>query len=214
MGHRILRYLTCFLVAASTTNAFAGIRTSIVGAATSTTMNASNVPSTATVSGVTITNLTVSGKSKIGYGAGVLFDASLASVMSVEFGLLFVNRKSESTSSFSVLGVPQTDTSTDSLNYIELPVILRAWLTPMFSLGAGGYYAQGIGSKFSGSGVTKNDYGAIGSAQLRLPMGGSAFLLDGRYNYGFKNVNASSVALDLKYREIELLVGVTFGGGK
>ncbi len=217
MQSRILQGLTALIFVLSATNSFAsGLRYSIVGAGTLSKTDASNVPTTATVSGQTLSNISISAKSKLGVGGGLLIDSSFSPKMSGEFGVLYITRKSDTTVNATILAVPTTTVTNNSLNYIQIPAVLRFWMGSMFSLGAGGYYAQGMGSKFSSSGVTKSDYGAIGSVQFKLPMGNSAsFLVDGRYNYGLKNVNNSSFStMDLKYRDIQILAGVTFGAGK
>lgn len=149
--------------------------------------------------------------SKFGLGGGALLDFGVGSWKSFEIGALYVNRETNDTT----LGV------TTSAHAIEVPVLLRWWLHPMFSIAAGGYYAQGIGNvttsgnetssqSYSDAGYKTNDLGLTGSVAFRLPITTSMrFLVDGRYNYGLTNVSSDSDTT-IKNRDVQLLLGLQF----
>lgn len=208
----------------------APIGVAIVGAAQSSDVSISNQPTTATVSGVPITNIATTTKPKLGFGGGLLFDTMMASRLGLELGVLYGARKTESITSYTALGV---NTSTDSISearFVQLPLLARLWLHPMLSVGAGGYYAQGVGQvsnknqstgattkeSFQDAGLKKTDYGILGSVQLRLRLSMAAtLLLDGRYTQGLANVSATSDGTVKKFHEVQGLVGFAFGmGGK
>jgi hypothetical protein len=150
--------------------------------------------------------------SKIGYGGGILFDHGLAPWTSLEIGALYVGRKADDTTTGIVA----------SSHAIQVPVLIRWWMVPMFSIAGGGYYARGIGNidntdgsgasstvSYADDGYKMNDYGLTGSVALRLPLSTSMRLyVDGRYNYGLANI--SSVSDTVKNRDIQVLVGFQF----
>jgi hypothetical protein len=154
--------------------------------------------------------------SKLGLGGGFLYDMGVASWTSLEIGGLYINRQVDDTT----LG---TITSTHA---IQVPVLLRWWLHPMFSIAGGAYYARGIGnvsnedssgnvqstSSFAASGLLANDFGLTGSVALRLPITMSMrLLIDGRYNYGLSNVSTNSSGSEtIKNRDEQILIGFQF----
>ncbi len=187
---------------------------SIVGAGDLSTLNVSNAPTSMTVNGVSVTNVSSSNKSKMGLGGGVLFDSMFSSAAGLEFGGLYITRKIETTTSFTALGVNSSTTSTDNTHFLQIPVLLRVYLNQALSIGAGGYIAEGLSGVDSD--LKKSDYGLVASLGIHVPLGSSsAFLIDGRYNYGLKNVDNSSYGMTQKYRDVQFLAGLTFGfGGK
>lgn len=187
----------------------------IVGVGDLASTDVSGSPAAMVVNGVTISNLSVTTKAKLGMGAGALMNAHFSPRLGAEIGALYVTRKFDSTASFTALGAPSSTVTANTLHYVEIPVALRFWLSPRFSIGVGGYYASGLGSSdFTAASTKKSDYGALGSAQLRLPLGGStALLLDGRYEYGLANVDTSGYG-NQKYRTVQGMAGLCFGMGK
>ena len=187
----------------------------IVGVGSLASTDVSGSPASMVVNGVTISNLSVTTKAKLGMGAGALMNAHFSPHLGAEVGALYVTRKFDSTASFTVSGVPTSTVTTNTLHYVEIPFALRFWLSPHFSIGAGGYYASGLGSRdFTNAGMKKSDYGALGSAQIRLPLGSTmGLLVDGRYEYGLANVDTSGFG-NQKYRTLQVMAGVCFGMGK
>jgi hypothetical protein len=187
---------------------------SLVGLMDSSSLNVSNTPSTLVVNGATVSGISTSSSAKIGPGGGILFDSKLVPEFGFEFGALYITRKVEQTTSFTFSGISSSQSSTTTSHYLEIPLLLRIWLSPYVSIGAGGYYAKGLGS--IDPSIKSSDYGAVGSLGLHLPLGSSSSLLiDGRYNLGLKNVDNSGMGQTMKYRDLQIIAGLTFGfGGK
>lgn len=185
--------------------AFAVPRLSVVGA-----VNSSKVD--VDVGGVSATGLS----SKTGFGGGALLEFSAAPMLGIELGALYVLKKYGDS-----VGTELT------YPYFQVPLVFRLHLGRYVSVGAGGYYAMGVGdvkSKLSGStvelsssydaaGFKKSDYGVTGSFALHLPLGMmTSLLIDGRYNYGLANVLKTAPAnTNYKWREMQGLIGLTFG---
>jgi hypothetical protein len=185
------------------------VSVSLVGVGDHSSLDISNVPSTATLSGVSLTNISASSNAKWGFGGGALLDAMFDPAVGLEFGALYITRKIETTTTFTALGVNASSGGTTAAHYVQIPILLRLAFSPYFSIGAGGYFAEGTGSL---SGSAKSDYGLIGSVGIHLPLGGSvAFLVDGRYNLGLKNVDNSGLGETQKFRDVQVLAGLTFG---
>jgi hypothetical protein len=143
---------------------------------------------------------------KVGFGGGVLLDFRLMERTMFEIGGLYVNRKPNDTT----LGVVTT------LPAIQVPVLLRWYLNPMFSIGVGGYYADGQGNNYAASNLKTSDYGLVGSVGLRFPMTMTTrFLVDVRYDYGLTNVytDPNSTGDTYKNRDLQALVGFQFALG-
>ena len=148
----------------------------------------------------------------MGAGAGVLMDLSLGSALSFDIGALYIQRKITNTDAF----FPGL-TVNAALKGIEVPIGLRYWFANVFSVGAGAYYihysSATVSATFKGASasVSENvsgaDDGLYASAQFRLPLGDRfGFLLDGRYDLGFKR---SSGDLTIKLNDLQGLVGLS-----
>jgi hypothetical protein len=155
---------------------------------------------------------------KVGLGGGALIDFGIAPWTSFEVGALYVNREA----------VDTTLSENVSKHAIQVPVLIRWWLEPMFSIAVGGYFAHGIGdvtttNSISGGEVSSgsyadnnyksNDYGLTGSVAIRLPITQSMrFLVDARYNYGLTNYynDPLNSGVTIKNRDIQALVGFQF----
>ena len=83
-----------------------------------------------------------------------------------------------------------------NVNWIEVPVVFRFRLLPLFSVGVGGFYDFAVTS-----GAGSND-GIVTSARLRLP--GSPIYIDGRFNIGLTQFNGSGM------NDFQLMLGVMF----
>jgi hypothetical protein len=186
-----------------------GFTTSIVGVGDYSKIGASNAPTSGTYSGINVTNISTSYSAKLGLGGGLLFTNMLSPRLGFELGGLYITRKTDVTTSFTALGLSQGSTSTTTTRYIQIPILMRVRLTRGISVGGGGYFAEGVGSVDPT--IKKTDYGLVGSLALHFPIGHTtAFLIDGRYNLGLKNVDNSGSGADLKYRDYQLLVGFAF----
>ncbi len=151
---------------------------------------------------------------KLGYGGGALVEFRLGAKAGLEVGALYLQRKMDNT----VSGTATTITFTA----IEAPVILRFWLNPMISLGAGGYYAQGYDKIKDSTGgaatypdysLLLGDYGVVGVLGFNFKLGNSvALLIDGRYTLGLADTSSITGAA-FKYTDMQGLVGLRFGMG-
>ena len=141
-------------------------------------------------------------------GLGALVELPLMPAIGIEAGFLRTGRKFE----YEALG-RKAETS---YRMWEVPLLLRATLGGVLSIGAGGYYASyagtpvvkdGNGNAFTHGG---SDFGLATSLALYVPVAPLvSVLLDGRYNMGAKN-NAGDSG-DVKYRDSQLLVGLQLG---
>lgn len=186
-----------------------GFTTSIVGVGDFSKISASNAPTSGTYGGVPVSNISTSYSGKLGLGGGLLFTNMLSPRMGFELGGLYITRKTDVTTTYTVLGLSQGSTSTTTTHYLQIPLLMRVRLTRGISVGAGGYFAEGVGSVDPS--IKKSDYGLVGSLGLHFPIDHStAFLIDGRYNAGLANIDNTGSGADLKYRDFQVLVGFAF----
>jgi hypothetical protein len=156
----------------------------------------------------------------VGFGGGAILDFHLMERTQFEVSGLYINRKTDDTTTGVIT----------SSNAIQVPVLLRFYLHPMFSIGVGGYWAHGIGTvktEDSGGDVTStgsyasqslktNDDGLVASVAVRFPITQTMRLLvDARYNYGLSNVYTDPLGTGgtSKNRDIQALVGLQFALG-
>ncbi len=146
---------------------------------------------------------------KVGIGGGLLLELPFG----LEIGALYHPRQ---------LG---TGSENLSARYLMVPVQMRAYPIPYFTLGLGGYYAQGIGNiqnefastktseTFAQMEFKKSDFGLLGTVGFDLPMGALiSLIIEGRYAYGLTGLGkSSSVYRDSKWRDVHGLVGFRFG---
>lgn len=103
-------------------------------------------------------------------------------------------------------------------SYLQVPIVYRLWLGKMFTIGAGAYYAQGMGSvtanggteTFSAAGYTSNDIGLTGAAGFNIPLSSFNLLVEGRYDLGVYNVSAIQ-GVTATFNDFQLLVGIRLG---
>ena len=142
-----------------------------------------------------------SGSSGIGGGIGVEFPVSSSS--GLELGLNWIQRRNDFTS-----------------RWIQLPLLYRFWIGRYVSVGAGGYYARGVGSitqsngtsaDFQTVGLGKGDAGLTGLIGGNIPFSKYSLLIEGRYNVGAYDVSTVQ-GVTATYSDIQLLFGVRFGG--
>ena len=201
-------------------SAFAGPRVSLVGVGHYGTLKATNLVDASA-------NL-IEGKAKLGMGGGLLFEFPLGRTVGLELGGLYYQKK------FDVKGADAAGVSTLDVtfkyNTIQVPLLLKFWLSRGVVLGLGGYAASGTGkvkttdnltgeaaeSTFAEAGQYNLDYGLLGNVAFAIPLSGKASLLiDGRYMLGMANQyirDPGEVTGTLKTTDIQGLVGLRFGG--
>lgn len=153
------------------------------------------------------------------FGGGALLEFGLVPSVGIEFGGLYLPRKFNK-------AYPTGITEGTTLTMYQFPVVLKAYLADVLSLGIGGYYSKykndiryetkTLGGTVSSRGTltaanhTENDYGLVTSLGIYIPFGTMArFMVDGRYNIGVKD--NSTTTSELKYNEMQVLVGLQFG---
>jgi hypothetical protein len=103
---------------------------------------------------------------------------------------------------------------------IEIPLVLRFDLLPLVAVGAGGYFALGMGdatittgalsvsSTYESLGVGKTDYGLLGTVSVALPLlPFLKVLVDVRYLYGLANM-ATASGSSFSMRDWQFMGGV------
>ena len=172
------------------------------------------------VSGVSVTSAS---QADSGLGFGALAGISVAPFIEFETGGLYVSRKYKSV--LTTLGTPTTNSY--SQHALEIPLLLRVNLIPFVSVGAGAYYAIGMGDvsdnngtktttgSYSSFGLKSNDLGLQVSAAVHFPiMIATSLILDARYSYGLTDVNnnpsQTTPAITIKYCAIDVLLGLQF----
>ncbi|MEK6580469.1 MAG: outer membrane beta-barrel protein, partial [Bdellovibrionota bacterium] len=108
--------------------------------------------------------------------------------------------------------------------YLQIPVIFKATMIPMVTLGAGLYYAKSLSDKLTQttSGVdTEISFGSLNWNQSDfgwlLEAGGSfplapllSFKVDLRYYMGFSSISTDTTRSD-KWNGLDVLAGLSFG---
>ena len=194
---------------------------SVVGA-----FNDSN-PSTGAISGFS-GGATGAGASATGFGGGALFGFGGAGPIGFELGALYLPRNGTEAGSDGNNG---TYTATIKSTVLEIPALLRFHLGHMFSVGAGAYYALGMGTTTmtmtdagqSGTAAasTGSDFGLLASAAVTIPLAPTlGIVIDGRYTMGLKAANyplstlggilagGNPPTMSAKYSDIQVLAGV------
>jgi|GEM_PF-2900414 len=149
--------------------------------------------------------------SNTAFGVGGLLGFTANWLLTFETGLLYMPRK-----------FAQPSFSDVTLTTLQFPLILRFQFVPFFSVGVGGYFAQGIGNvsttatgsststdvDYATFNLSKSDIGLIGSAALYLPVLPTMSLLaDFRYLLGLKNISLASTTT-IRLREFQILFGL------
>lgn len=161
----------------------------------------------------------VSNSSKMSYffGANIAYTL-IPDTFDIEGGLEYWKRKYESTVSTTVLE--------DSLTYLALPVLGRYWITDFLVVGAGLYYALGIGNVdrtltiggiSTSSSLTmdqanylNSDFGFVFDLKTRFAIDENWRLLTGgRFVMGLSDVD-SFTASTSKFKDIRVLLGVSY----
>lgn len=155
------------------------------------------------------------------FGGGALLEVGLVPFVGLEFGALYLPRKYSYT---TVIPIDTDITVTQKMT--QFPVLLRAYLGELLSIGVGGYYAKYTGnikvdyrvgpytssytSAYGTQNMTTEDYGFVGSLAFYIPFTPlTRFLLDARYTVSAKDNNPSGA--ELKFNDIQGLVGLQIG---
>ena len=119
------------------------------------------------------------------------------------------------------------DSLEERLDYIQVPVLLKLSVIPagpirpfIYAGGYGAYLLKAndvtlIDGVTDESDVTENyqryDYGVVGGAGLAFKLPGISISIEGRYNYGLKNIlTAAGPGESVKNRSMMALVGIGF----
>jgi hypothetical protein len=153
---------------------------------------------------------------KTALGGGGMLELGIIPGVGLEIGAIFVPRQYEITSNGSSYTTKQ--------NLLQVPVMLRANLMNVVSLGVGGYVGRYMGTpeytvntgaapsqiSYGPGGLTRTDYGTIASLAFYSSLTPLArFVLDARYVISAKNSDSS--ANGRKFRDVQLLVGLQMG---
>ncbi len=162
-------------------------------------------------------NYTAGTVSNLGFGALLAFD-SFPTIKS-ELGILSVKRGLGLTSSTG-------GSSTSTYNYLMVPYMFRFEPISLISVGAGAYYAYGLGNytvastipglassdaTYEAGGYSRSDFGLIAGISLKFPILPLFSLrLDADYALGLSNLYNSSAG-SAYFRDILLMAGLNFG---
>jgi hypothetical protein len=131
----------------------------------------------------------------LGFQAGLELGFRLSSGLQLDVGGFYFHSKTKT----ELGGVEGATVTADQA---ITPLQLRITPSRAISFGGGGYYG------FHLSTGNENDYGWLASARISMPAGKIAFVLDGRYFGGLKEIAGE------KSKFWTAMFGVTFGGGK
>jgi hypothetical protein len=159
---------------------------------------------------------------KNSYGGGALLEFGLGPIFGFEIGALSLPRKYE----FANINAGITSSVVATQKMLQVPVLFRAYLGKVLSLGFGGYYAKYNGSyafetttlgvkttgssTYAAAGLSDSDYGFVSSIALYIPMAPMfRIILDGRYTVGVKD--NSTTTTEMKFNDIQALAGFQLG---
>ena len=197
----------------------ASIRLSLVGALN---FSAPALQSSTQTQGGATANITGTSAS-IAAGVGVLGDYSLLPNLELELGFLYMPRQYmiDTTVSGSAPVTGQLVTYFFEKK-AQIPLLVRFWPLSFLSVGAGGYFEQGIGDiaitpalssttdyeSYEFEGINRSDFGLIGSVQSKVMLGaGLNWIADLRYVFGLTNVDTSGTP-SYYYRDVQFLTGI------
>ncbi len=212
MSKGVLRYMNnkinkIFLLSALLTvlavpSAYAGVKFSVFGVGTDSNLKDGTLSATQTDTAV------------LSYGGGAQLEFPLGPRLGLEIGGVYLPR----TFKFADSSIPLSFNIT--LNYVQIPVQFRIWLSRIMNIGLGGYYAVGTGTSvggvsgnFSDFNYKTSDYGVLGSVGFNFPLGSSVGLLvEGRYALGLADIQSTpNPAGTTKWSDIQGIVGLRFG---
>lgn len=160
---------------------------------------------------------------KNAFGGGAMLEFGLGPVFGFELGALSVPRKYEYASSTGA----SMATVVATQKMLQVPVLFRAYLGSLLSLGVGGYYSKFNGNyetetttlgvrintsrTYASAGYTDSDYGFVSSLGIYMPLAPLFRLyFDGRYTVGIKD-NSVDPNTEFKFNDIQALAGFQIG---
>jgi hypothetical protein len=140
------------------------------------------------------------------------------------FDTTFMYLQRTSTANQAIAPGVDADTSLTA-KFFQIAPVARFWFNDYLSIGAGGYYAYGLGTidaqlssnafpggtinqnlSYNDAHATRHDGGLVASAALHMPITeASRFILDGRYTYGLVNMSTDGT---VKFRDLQGLMAV------
>ncbi len=157
--------------------------------------------------------LSYTSKASSGMGFGISHESNFLGVVGLEIDALYIQNKFD----INIVGV---STNTYIQNALQIPVIARFYLLPIFDIGVGAYYeigmpgvnVNGVDHTYGDENMKNRDYGLVGSLRMRFHIAPRLRLvIDGRYNYGLNELTAdTSTNVSIKNRNIQALAGVSF----
>jgi hypothetical protein len=152
------------------------------------------------------------------YGGGLLIGFKMYPAFFTELGLLYLPR-----------GFSQTfnDGTTYNISFttVQIPILIRYYPAPAFSIGAGAYFSHGLGAISGTSSVDPSvvntqeygasygadDYGAVVSASLSINVFSSlGIVVDGRYLTSLVNVSKMG-GITTYLNDFQILAGIRIG---
>jgi len=151
------------------------------------------------------------------FTAGAFYDKGLIPLLGVRIGLMYSPKGSHLESG--------DDYSKNILNYLELPVLAKVKLGPLYGLGGFyGAYALSGKSKYSIAGVEESedldfdandikrmDFGMKFGLGLQFGLGPVHIFAQGDYSFGLNNLNDSGIGNEIKNNVIGVSAGVLLG---
>lgn len=142
-------------------------------------------------------------KSKIGFYAGVLMNAPIATNFSIQPELLY-NSKGFKIDGFDI---------TTNLDYISIPVMFQYNLVPQFYLEAGPEFSFLVSAKAKGSGVTLDIKDNVNSFDMGIGLGAGYYFIpsvgiNARYVAGITNADKTNSGSSVRNNVFQ--IGLTY----
>lgn len=158
------------------------------------------------------TNPSLRGGGGFSLGGGLTLGFTVWKELVVESGVVYLVRNYSTSSDTQ----PQTSNRIDTF---QVPLVLRYWLTPNFSVGLGGYFAHYSGDLFQSQGTNTSrtywrgdlkEFGILPTIRLKSPISDlMSAILDARFLYALTNSDGSGITTHLS-REFQLWAGISF----
>jgi hypothetical protein len=150
------------------------------------------------------------------WGGGITLGFKVFQKIDIEPGIIYGGSAFSTTSNQA----PNTDYS---MTHAHFPLVVRYWLSDVFSAGGGVYYTHGTGNiNITQNGITDvkgyndllwntDDIGFVMSLRFRSPINDlMSFVIDGRFLLGTRNMDNSETGKSFMTREFQGLAGIAF----